>query len=89
MSSNLSQIFKIQKYLEEIKYPDAYRIAREISEFLGTNNHLVENDILNRLKNGQPWEYICGYTKFCGNTFKLQKILLFQELKVNKSFMIL
>ena len=81
MSSNLSQIFKIQKYLEEIKYPDAYRIAREISEFLGNNNYFSEKEILNRLKSGQPWEYICGYTKFCGNTFKVTKDTLIPRIE--------
>ena len=81
MSSNLSQIFRIQKYLEEIKYPDAYRIAREISEFLDTNSDFSEKDILNRLKNGQPWEYMCSYTKFCENIFGVTKDTLIPRIE--------
>ena len=81
MNSNLSQIFRIQKYLEEIKYPDAYRIAREISEFLDTNSDFSEKDILNRLKNGQPWEYMCSYTKFCENIFGVTKDTLIPRIE--------
>lgn len=81
MNSNLSQIFRIQKFLEEINYPDAYRISREISEFLNTNKELSETNILSRIKNGEPWEYICGYAVFCQNTFKVTKDTLIPRIE--------
>lgn len=81
MNSNLSQIFRIQKFLEEINYPDAYRSAREISNFLNTNNQLSEDKILDRIKRGQPWEYICNYTTFCQNTFKVTRDTLIPRIE--------
>ncbi len=71
MSDGLSQIFRIQKYLEGINYPDTYRSAREISQFLSSHKNISETDLLNRIKMGEPLEYICGYTTFCESTFKI------------------
>ena len=58
MKSNLAQIFRIQRYLNDIKYPDAYRIAREISNFLKIKKSVSETDVFNRLHKQEPWEYV-------------------------------
>jgi release factor glutamine methyltransferase len=81
MKSNLSQVFRIQKFLNQISYPDAYRSAREISNFLDTNNKLSENKILDKIKDGEPWEYICNYTTFCENTFKVTRDTLIPRIE--------
>ena len=81
MKSNLSQVFRIQKFLNKINYPDAYRSAREISNFLNTNNKLSENKILDKIKDGEPWEYICNYTTFCQNTFKVTRDTLIPRIE--------
>jgi len=84
MKSNLQDIFSIKKYLENINYSDAYRIAKEISSFLTNNRSLIKEDIFKRLKSGEPWEYIKGNTQFCGFTFKVTKDTLIPRVETEQ-----
>jgi len=84
MKSNLANIFRIQRYLNDIKYPDAYRVAREISKFLSKKHAISENDIFQRLHKDEPWEYISGNVDFCGNTFKVNKNTLIPRIETEQ-----
>lgn len=81
MRSNLAQIFRIRKFLDEIKYPDSQRIAREISQFLNRNKRAKEEKIFNRLHLSEPWEYIRGNCEFCNNNFTVTKDTLIPRIE--------
>ena len=84
MKSNLAQIFRIQKFLDGIKYPDSYRIGREITKYLTKNKRANEEKILRRLHDSEPWEYIRGDSEFCGNTFKVTKDTLIPRIETEQ-----
>ncbi len=84
MKSNLAQIFRIQRYLNDIKYPDGYRIAREISNFLKGKKSLSESDIFNRLHKDEPWEYVKGSVSFCESNFKVNKDTLIPRIETEQ-----
>ncbi|MBP6975988.1 peptide chain release factor N(5)-glutamine methyltransferase [Candidatus Dojkabacteria bacterium] len=84
MKSNLAQIFRIQRYLNDIKYPDAYRIAREISNFLKIKKSVSETDVFNRLHKQEPWEYVRGSAEFCKSSFKVNKDILIPRIETEQ-----
>ncbi len=84
MENNLSQIYRIQAYLKNIKYPDEYRVAREISSLLDSQNKISEREILDRLHKDEPWEYIRGYTIFCGNKFRVTQDTLIPRVETEQ-----
>ncbi len=84
MKNNLTKIFRIQRFLSDINYPDQYRIAREISNFLGTQKKISENDIFQRLHKQEPWEYIQGYVNFCNINFKVTKDTLIPRIETEQ-----
>ncbi len=84
MRNNLSHIFRIQEFLENINYPGAYRIAREIVDFLDSQNYISEKEILDRLKKQEPWEYIKGHANFCGIDFKVTKDTLIPRIETEQ-----
>ncbi len=84
MESNLQELFKIQKLLEEINYPDAYRVAREIQTYLLSNKHISKENLFQELKNGKPWEYIRGDTQFCNLTFKIDSKTLIPRVETEQ-----
>lgn len=84
MHSNLAQIFRIRKFLDEIKYPDSQRIAREISEFLNRNKRAKEEKIFNRLHLSEPWEYIRGNCEFCNIPFTVTKDTLIPRVETEQ-----
>lgn len=84
MESNLSQIFRIRKYLDDIKYPDSQRISREISEYVNGKKNIKEEKIFERLHKDEPWEYIRGYTQFCNLDFKISKDTLIPRIETEK-----
>lgn len=84
MESNLQEIFKIQRFLEEINYPDAYRVAREIQTYLLSNKNVSKENLFQELKNGKPWEYIKGDTQFCNLTFKVDSNTLIPRVETEQ-----
>ncbi len=84
MKSKLAQIFRIQGYLNDIKYPDSYRIAREISQYLNSKKRISEDSIFERLHKEEPWEYIRGYSKFCENDFRVTKDTLIPRIETEQ-----
>ena len=84
MRSNLSNIFRIQAFLESINYPGEYRIAREVVDFLSSQKNVSEKEILGRLKEQEPWEYIKGCANFCGNDFKVNQHTLIPRIETEQ-----
>ncbi len=84
MQNNLSKLFRIQRFLNDIKYPDAYRIAREISEYLNIKKRSNEVEIFKRLHLEEPWEYVRGSVIFCNNEFKISKDTLIPRIETEQ-----
>lgn len=82
MRSNID-IFHIQKFLEENKYPDAYRISKEIYEYIQNTNTDIE-DIFKRISKGEPWEYISSYVYFCNSKFFVSKDVLIPRIETEQ-----
>jgi len=66
----LQELFQIQKILESKHYYDTSRIAKEVLEFSQKSSTPII-DILNRISNDEPWEYIKGECEFRDNIFKV------------------
>ena len=84
MQNNLSRVFQIQKYLEDIKYPDSYRVSKEIDIFLQSNTDISQDEIQKRISNGEPWEYIKGECEFCNNIFKVNRYTLIPRIETEQ-----
>lgn len=83
MRQKLKQLFQIQKVLQECKYPDYVRVANEVYEFCdGDENKIVK--VLERIKSNEPWEYIRGYTEFCGFKFVTNKSTLIPRIETEQ-----
>lgn len=79
-SNDLKTIFHIQEILKKNKYPDIQRISREINDFSVKNNISLE-EILKRVENNEPWEYIRGTVEFHGNVLNIKKGVLIPRLE--------
>ena len=84
MVSNLSRVFQINKYLQDIKYPDSYRISKEIDIYLKSNLSITKEEILKRISNDEPWEYIKGECEFCNNIFKVNRYTLIPRIETEQ-----
>lgn len=84
MKSNLTSIFRAQRFLNDIKYPDSYRIAREIVEYSKSHKRISEEVIFNRLHQQEPWEYIKGECEFSDLTFKVNRDTLIPRIETEQ-----
>jgi len=84
MQSNLAQIFRIRKFLDDLKYPDSQRIAGEISMYINRNKRAKEEKIFKKLHKNEPWEYIQGYCEFCTSDFKVTKDTLIPRIETEQ-----
>jgi release factor glutamine methyltransferase len=84
MKDNLTQIFRINKFLGSIGYPDSYRISKEIAQYLNENPKISEESILKKLSKRYPWEYIQGYITFCNLKFKVSKDTLIPRIETEQ-----
>ena len=84
MESNLSRIYRINKYLNSIGCPDSYRISKEIANYLNDNPKFSEESILKKLTQGYPWEYIQGHVLFCNLKFKVTKDTLIPRIETEQ-----
>lgn len=67
-SSNLQILSNIQKELKSSGYYDISRISKEILEYI-TKEDVGLDEVLSRIKNGEPWEYVRGWSEFRGDIF--------------------
>lgn len=82
-NSNLADLFNIQRVLEELHYPDYKRVSLEILEFVNTSNISLP-EVIKRLKENEPWEYIQGYTQFCGFKFLVTRDTLIPRIETEQ-----
>ncbi len=83
MSDDLKTLSSTLRSLEEIDYPDSYRIAKEIVEHFKGNSEKI-NRVIERLKNHEPWDYIRGYNLFRGIKVKIGKGVLIPRIETEQ-----
>ncbi|MCD4811599.1 peptide chain release factor N(5)-glutamine methyltransferase [bacterium] len=79
---NLKQLFRIQRTLKKLNYPDYQRISKEIAAHVKGGKKL--DKILNEIENGKPWEYVHGQTDFYTLTFKINRGVLIPRIETEK-----
>jgi len=84
MKNNISLINLFEKELNTLKYPDSYRISREIIEYLDNNPDINTEYILNRLRDNEPWEYIRGYTEFLNHNYIVNNNVLIPRIETEQ-----
>lgn len=80
---NLKELFHIQKTLEKAGYFDMSRVANEIYSYSEENDIEIE-DILKRIEDDEPWEYIHGYAEFRGVNFLVTKDTLIPRIETEQ-----
>ena len=93
LMSNVDTIIlsKIIFFLNSINYPDSLRIGKEIIEYTKGDEKRI-NNVKKRLSNNEPWEYIRGWSEFCGLDILVNRNVLIprveteQIIKIASSF---
>lgn len=83
MKSELKVICQIQEVLKEYGYFDIERISNEILAYAKETGIQIK-DILKRISNYEPWEYICGKTEFYDNIFKINNSVLIPRIETEQ-----
>lgn len=73
---------EVQEELENLQYPDAQRISKEIVQFSRNPKEIVE--IILRLKADEPWEHIKGWAEFFGLRLKVTKDTLIPRIETEE-----
>jgi release factor glutamine methyltransferase len=81
--NNLKEIFQIQKVLKDNGYFDISRISNEIYQYCKRNTIPIQ-DVLEKIKQGHPWEHISGIVKFCGNDIFVTKDTLIPRIETEQ-----
>lgn len=81
--NNLKELFQIQKTLKDSGYFDISRISNEIYEYCEKNGVPIQT-VLEKIKKGQPWEYISGIVQFCGNEIYVAKDTLIPRIETEQ-----
>ncbi|GAB4158958.1 MAG: peptide chain release factor N(5)-glutamine methyltransferase [Candidatus Dojkabacteria bacterium] len=79
----LQNLSRISKLLNEINYSDNQRIAREVAEHIQSTNTDIE-EIIERFKANEPWEYIRGWAEFKGVKFKVTRDVLIPRVETEQ-----
>lgn len=83
MSSNLKDIFKIQSVLGKAGYFDISRVSQEIYDHCQKKDVPIDN-VLERVLQNEPWEYIRGYTEFYNHRFNVNKNVLIPRVETEQ-----
>lgn len=83
MNNELKDIFIIQKVLKASGYYDISRISKEIYDFSEGDESKLEN-ILQRIKSQEPWEYICNKCEFYNSTFFVNNNTLIPRIETEE-----
>ena len=83
MENTLKEIYHIQKVLKEYGYLDISRISNEIVEYCKNSNTKLD-EVLKRIAEYEPWEYIRGETEFLNNKFLLNKHTLIPRVETEQ-----
>lgn len=79
----LKVVSDLIKELNLISHPDSTRIAQEITKEYNFDPELVTKTVL-RLKKGEPWEYIRGYSIFMDRKFMVNKNVLIPRIETEQ-----
>lgn len=81
--NNLKDLYLIQKALQEAHYFDISRISQEIIDFIQETDFPLEQ-VLKRIKNNEPWEYIRGKAEFRNNLFEVNSSTLIPRIETEQ-----
>lgn len=73
----------ILKKLNQIKHPSPIPLSTEILEYSQEDQTVIDN-IIRRLSNDEPWEYICGKAHFCNKTFTVSPTVLIPRVETEQ-----
>lgn len=77
---DLETLFHIQEVLKSSGYFDLSRISKEILEF-SKQESVNLDEILSRIQEQEPWDYIRGYAEFKGRKFFVSKDTLIPRIE--------
>jgi len=77
---DLKTLFHIQEVLQDSGYSDLSRISKEILEY-SEQEDINLDDILSRIEQQEPWEYIRGYAEFKERIFFVTKDTLIPRIE--------
>jgi len=80
---DLKLMYKIKASLEKFDYPSSNRVAEKILEFTRKEGSSIES-IIERLKNHEPWEYICNKAEFYENEFYVDNNVLIPRVETEQ-----
>lgn len=87
-TEQIRQLHKIEQILSTLGYDDTQRIAKEVINYSEEHSVPLEQ-VISRLEKDEPWEYIQGFTYFCGYKFVVNRNVLIPrpetEVLVNKA----
>ncbi len=83
MKNNLKKLYEIQRILKKNSYFDTSRISKEILEYCEENN-ISPTEVLQRIENNEPWEYIKGKSEFHGLEFIINKNTLIPRVETEQ-----
>lgn len=76
-------ILDTQRSLEKFNYPNPLAISKEIIDFTKGDTKKISL-ILKRIQKDEPWEYIRGWTYFCGYKFFLSRNVLIPRIETEE-----
>jgi release factor glutamine methyltransferase len=79
----LKIVTQTAKKLSELDHPDALRVAKEITGEYGYKEELID-EAVERIAEGEPWEYIRGYTEFRGEKFIVTPNVLIPRIETEQ-----
>lgn len=80
MNNELQILFQIQEALKTSGYFDISRVAKDVLEYSSNNPQSID-EILKRIKDNEPWEYIKGKGEFRGENYKLNSYTLIPRIE--------
>ena len=79
-TDSITKRIYLENFLQKLNYPDISRISNEITTHW-ENREVDQQQTLLRLLDGEPWEYIRGYSQFLGKDFTVTPDVLIPRVE--------
>ena len=83
MRNDIRELYRIQDVLKKVGYYDISRISKEVLDYVKVKKIPLDN-VLNKIEEGEPWEYICKKTIFRNNTFYINENVLIPRIETEQ-----